>query len=84
MLQEALFKVKKSKVNDELGVWDEQIHTQCTYKMQINSKDLLFISPYIALLLLLLSHFSRVRLCVTSWTPAHQAPLSTEFSRQEY
>ena len=34
--------------------------------------------------LLLLSHFSRVRLCVTPWTAAHQAPLSTEFSKQEY
>ena len=26
----------------------------------------------------------RVRLCVTLWTVAHQAPLSMEFSRQEY
>ena len=26
------------------------------------------------LLLLLLSHFSRVRLCVILWTAAHQAP----------
>ena len=31
-----------------------------------------------------LSHFSRVRLCVTQWTVAHQAPLSMGFSRQEY
>ena len=31
-----------------------------------------------------LSHFSRVRLSVTLWTVAHQAPLSTGFSRQEY
>ena len=36
------------------------------------------------LLLLLLSRFSRVRLCATLWTAAHQAPLSTGFSRQEY
>ena len=36
------------------------------------------------LLLLLLSHFSRVRLCVTLWTAAHQTPLSKGFSRQEY
>ena len=36
------------------------------------------------LLLLLLSLFSRVRLCVTPWTTAHQAPLSMEFCRQEY
>ena len=28
--------------------------------------------------------FSRVRLLVTPWTAAHQAPLSMGFSRQEY
>ena len=33
---------------------------------------------------LLLSHFSRVWLCATLWTVAHQAPLSMRFSRQEY
>ena len=31
-----------------------------------------------------LSRFSRVRLFATPWTVAHQAPLSTGFSRQEY
>ena len=36
------------------------------------------------LLLLLLSRFSRVRLCVTQWTAAHQAPPSLRFSRQEH
>ena len=36
------------------------------------------------LLLLLLSRFSRVRLLVTPWTAAYQAPLSMGFSRQEY
>ena len=35
-------------------------------------------------LLLLLSHFSRVQLCVTPQTAAHQAPLSLGFSRQEH
>ena len=34
-------------------------------------------------MLLLLSHFSRVRLCVTPWTAAHKAPPSLGFSRQE-
>ena len=34
--------------------------------------------------LLLLSRFSRVRLCVTPWTAAYQAPPSLGFSRQEY
>ena len=32
----------------------------------------------------MLSHFSHVRLFVTLWTVAHQAPLSMGFSRQEY
>ena len=36
------------------------------------------------LLLLLLSRFSRVRLCATPWTMARQVPLSIGFSRQEY
>ena len=37
-----------------------------------------------AILLLLLSHFSRVRLCATPETAAHQAPPSLGFSRQEH
>ena len=36
------------------------------------------------MLLLLLSHFSRVQLCVTLWMAAHQAPPSVGFSRQEH
>ena len=32
----------------------------------------------------MLSHFSHVHLCETLWTVAHQAPLSMEFSRQQY
>ena len=32
----------------------------------------------------MLSHFIRVRLFVTLWTVAHQAPLSMGFSRLEY
>ena len=32
----------------------------------------------------LLSHFSRVRLCATPLTEAHQAPQSLGFSRQEH
>jgi len=39
---------------------------------------------YTFLLLLLLSLFSRVRLCATPQMAAHQAPLSLGFSRQEY
>ena len=36
------------------------------------------------LLLLLLSCFSRVRLCAIPWTAAYQASPSMGFSRQEY
>ena len=36
------------------------------------------------MLLLLLSHFSPVRLCVTPQTAAHQAPPSLGFSKQEH
>ena len=36
------------------------------------------------LLLLLLSRFSHVRLCATTWTAAHQAPPSLGFSSQEH
>ena len=35
-------------------------------------------------LLLLLSRFSRIRLCATPWTAAYQAPPSMGFSRQQY
>ena len=35
-------------------------------------------------LLLLLSHFSHVRLCAIPWMAAYKAPLSLEFSRQEH
>ena len=42
-------------------------------------------SKYVAiLLLLLLSRFSRVRLCATPETSADQAPPSPGFSRQEH
>ena len=39
---------------------------------------------YIDILMLLLSCFSRVRLCVTPKTAAHQAPPSLGFSRKEH
>ena len=41
-------------------------------------------SQFLLLLLLLLSCFSRVRLCAIPQTAAHQAPLSLGFSRQEH
>ena len=44
----------------------------------------LFTPPVPYSVLLLLSHFSRVRLCATPQTAAHQAPPSLGFSRQEH
>ena len=41
-------------------------------------------TPDLSMLLLLLSHFSHVRLCATPETVAHQAPPSLGFSRQEH
>ena len=51
---------------------------------EIKKRLLLERNAMISLLLLLLSHFSRVRLCATPQTVAHQAPLSLGFSRQEH
>ena len=51
------------------------LHSHAHYSIIYNSWDML---------LLLLSHFSRFRLCVTPWTAAHQAPPSLGFSRQEH
>ena len=42
------------------------------------------INKYIWNVLCVLSHFRHVRLCMTLWTVACQAPLSMGFSRQEY
>ena len=53
---------------------------QMIKRPQASGMDLCHSRP----LLLLLSCFSRVRLCVTPQTAAHQAPPSVGFSRQEY
>ena len=47
-------------------------------------KEMATYSGILLLLLLLLSRFSRVRLCATPETAAHQAPPSPGFSRQEH
>ena len=50
----------------------------------MDKKDVVYIDNGVLLLLLLLSRFSRVRLCVTPWTAAYQAPPSVGFSRREH
>ena len=53
-------------------------------KLNLGLDDYKMHASIAMLLLLLLSRFSRVRLCVTSETAGHQAPLSLGFSRQEH
>ena len=67
-----------------------ELHRPTYMKIFFNSKYysiyifnyLLDISSYIYVCVL--SCFSHIRLFVTLWTVAHQAPLSMGFSRQEY
>ena len=61
-----------------------QLYSSCSYVSGLYLLTLTFTSFSVFLLLLLLSRFSRVWLCATPWTAAHQAPLSTGFSKQEY
>ena len=52
-----------------------QVPSGCAFSLTfLSSLSVLFVS----------SHFSRVLLCATLWTVAHQAPLCMGFSRQEY
>ena len=64
-------------------LWREQFGGEEGEHCQIKSSILNMLSKR-CLLLLLLSRFSRVRLCVTPETAAHQAPPSLRFSRQEH
>ena len=56
--------------------------TEHSLDMVKHKKILVLVS--LGLLLLLLSHFSRVWLRATPWTAAYQASLSVGFSRQEH
>ena len=60
------------------GAWRATVHGLTKNQTRLSSWE------HRLLLLLLLSRFSRVRLCATPWTAAHQAPWSMGFSRQEY
>ena len=61
------------------GKWTEISYVQIFFRLR-DMKELCLKYGIV----LLLSHFSRVRLCVTPWTAAHQAPPSLGFSRQEH
>ena len=73
------------QLQEPLGLWTCQTYG-CLGACCFLCPRTLFLqsSSPLPLLLLLLSRFSRVLLCVTPWTAAHQAPPSMGFSRQEY
>ena len=62
----------------KLYTYSEQLYS--SYSKGENNPN---VHPYNGILLLL-SHFSHVRLCATPQTTAHQAPPSLGFSRQEH
>jgi len=64
--------------------WGSQITTDGDSSHEIKRHFLLGRKAMTNLLLLLLSHFSRVQLCATPWTAAYQASPSMGFSRQEH
>ena len=60
-----------------VNFWNSFFHiAKITYNMDTNTN--------VCVCCAMLSCFSRVRLFVTVWTVAYQAPLSMGFSRQEY
>ena len=65
-----------NKANRQEIYWDG--------KHAVSTTDRQTVSEIYLLLLLLLSLFSRVQLCATPETAAHQAPPSLGFSRQEH
>ena len=66
------------KISDVLQWQIQKAYASMTNKIH------LYFSADGPMLLLLLSRFSRVRLCATPWTVSHQAPPSMGFSRQKY
>ena len=65
-------------------VYNVCIYIPCTQCICLCVRQKIIREKLILLLLLLLSRFSRVRLCATPETAAHQAPPSRRFSRQEH
>ena len=72
------------KNSERLYAWGSRITEDGYCSHEIKTNLLLGRKAMTNLLLLLLSRFSRARLCVTPQTAAHQAPPSLGFSRREH
>ena len=79
LLFNIVLEVLATVVREEKEIKGIQIEKQ-KLKLSLFADDMILYM----LLLLLLSHFSRVRLCATPGTAAHQAPPFPGFSRQEH
>ena len=69
-----------SHINFKLSV----MFSSCSCWLPFSGSNRKMLNPCWLLLLLLLSHFSCIRLCATPETAAHQAPPSLGLSRQEH
>ena len=77
-----IVKIVPTKYSWISGFWKFYIGIQLIYNVALASG----VQEWISYKCTLRGHYllSRVRLCVTPWTVAHQAPLSMGFSRQWY
>ena len=83
--QETAMKCSSSKAwNTESNLEGKSLKSFSGRSILPNSPESSKKNAPLLLLLLLLSRFSRVRLCATPETAAHQAPPSLGFSRQEH
>ena len=73
-------RVSHSQVYKEVPSCIDSVHKKITIYLSILKQS----TFYLPSSLVLLSHFSRVRLCATPETAAHHAPPSLGFSRQEH
>ena len=78
LLSNIVLEVLTTAIREEKEIKGIQIRKE-EVKFSLYADDLI-----LYMLLLLLSCFSRVRLCATPETAAHQAPPSLGFSRQEH